>query len=69
MQSGIFFGYVGLVDGILERLLEEMPDTRMVVATGGQAEMVAEGSRFIRQVDPMLTLVGLRLIYERNRGS
>jgi type III pantothenate kinase len=69
MQSGIFYGYVGLVDGILERLLEEMPDTRMVVATGGQAEMVAEGSRFIRRVDPMLTLVGLRLIYERNRGS
>ena len=69
MQSGIYYGYVGLVDGILERLLAEMPDTKMVVATGGQAEMVAEGSRFIRQVDPMLTLVGLRLIYERNRGS
>lgn len=69
MQSGIYYGYIGLVDGILERLLAEMPDTRMVVATGGQAEMVAEGSRFIRQVDPMLTLVGLRLIYERNRPS
>ena len=68
MQSGIFYGYVGLVDGILERLLAEMPDTKMVVATGGQAEMVAEGSRFIQRVDPMLTLVGLRLIYERNRG-
>jgi type III pantothenate kinase len=46
-----------------------MPDTKMVVATGGQAEMVAEGSRFIRQVDPALTLIGLRLIYERNRGA
>lgn len=69
MQSGIFYGYVGLVDGILERLLQEMPDTRMIVATGGHAEMVAEGSRFIRQVDPMLTLVGLRLIYERNRAG
>jgi type III pantothenate kinase len=69
MQSGIYYGYIGLVDGILERLLAEMPDTRMVVATGGQAEMVAEGSRFIRKVDPMLTLVGLRLIYERNRTS
>ena len=68
MQSGIFYGYVGLVDGILERLLAEMPDTKMVVATGGQAEMVAAGSRFIQRVDPMLTLVGLRLIYERNRG-
>jgi type III pantothenate kinase len=38
------------------------------VATGGQAEMIASGSRFIREVDPMLTLVGLKLIYERNRG-
>jgi type III pantothenate kinase len=69
MQSGIYYGYIGLVDGILERLLGEMPDTKMVVATGGQAEMVAEGSRFIRQVDPALTLIGLRLIYERNRGA
>jgi type III pantothenate kinase len=68
MQAGIYYGYIGLVDGILERLLAEMPDTRSVVATGGQAELIAEGSRFIREVDPMLTLAGLKLIYDRNRG-
>ncbi len=67
MQSGIFYGYVGLVDGILERLLAERPDTRTVVATGGQAELVASGSRYIQKVDPGLTLLGLKLIYERNR--
>jgi type III pantothenate kinase len=67
MQAGIYYGYIGLVDGILARLLEEMPDTRTVVATGGQADLIAEGSRYIRQVDPMLTLAGLKLIFDRNR--
>lgn len=66
MQAGIYFGYVGLVDGILERLLAELPDTRTIVATGGQAEMIASGSRYLKIVDPMLTLTGLKLIYERN---
>jgi type III pantothenate kinase len=68
MQAGIYYGYVGLVDGILERLLAEMPDVKTVVATGGQADLIASGSKFIRQVDPMLTLIGLKLIYDRNRG-
>jgi len=68
MQAGIYYGYVGLVDGILERLLAEMPDVKTVVATGGQADLIASGSKYIRQVDPMLTLIGLKLIYERNRG-
>jgi type III pantothenate kinase len=67
MQAGIYYGYIGLVDGILERLLAEIPGVKTVVATGGQAEMIASGSRFIREVDPMLTLVGLKLIYEKNR--
>ncbi|HVR97990.1 MAG TPA: type III pantothenate kinase [Thermoanaerobaculia bacterium] len=67
MQAGIYYGYIGLVDGILERLLAEIPDIRTVVATGGQADLIAGGSRYIRQVDPMLTLVGLKLIYDRNR--
>lgn len=69
MQAGIYFGYVGLVDGILERLLAEQPKPKAVVATGGQAEMIAEGSRFITVVEPTLTLTGLRIIYERNRGA
>ena len=69
MQAGIYYGYIGLVDGILERLHAEVPGLRAVVATGGQAEMVADGSRFITHTDTMLTLVGLRLLYDRNRGA
>ncbi len=68
MQAGIYYGYVGLVDGILERLVAEIPGLKNVVATGGQAELIASGSRYIQKVDPMLTLVGLKLIYEKNRG-
>jgi len=67
MQSGLFFGYVGLVDGILERLREELPGLETVVATGGLAEMIAEGSARITRVEPMLTLIGLKLVHERNR--
>lgn len=68
MQAGIFYGYVGLVDGILERLHAEIPGIKTVVATGGQADLIAASSKHIREVDPMLTLVGLKLIYDRNRG-
>lgn len=67
MQAGIYYGYVGLVDGILERLMAEVPGIRTVVATGGQADLIATGSKYIREVDPLLTLAGLKLIYERNR--
>ena len=68
MQAGIYYGYIGLVDGILERLTAELPGLRTVVATGGQADLIAAGSKYIREVDPLLTLVGLKLIYEKNRG-
>ncbi len=68
MQSGIYYGFVGQVDGILKRLHEEMPDLKGVVATGGLAELIAEGSEFIHEVNPMLTLVGLKLIYDRHHG-
>jgi type III pantothenate kinase len=71
IQSGLYYGYIGLVDGILERMLNEMrtPDsaTPKVIATGGLARLVAEDSKFIETIDDMLTLEGLRLIYERNR--
>ena len=71
IQSGLYYGYIGLVDGILERMLNEMrtPDsaTPKVIATGGLARLVAEDSRFIETIDDLLTLEGLRLIYERNR--
>ncbi|HVT19204.1 MAG TPA: type III pantothenate kinase [Thermoanaerobaculia bacterium] len=68
MQAGIYYGYVGLVDGILERLLGEIPGVKTVLATGGQAELIASGSKYIRQVEPLLTLAGLKLIHELNRG-
>jgi type III pantothenate kinase len=67
MQAGIYYGYIGLVDGILERLTAELPGLKGVVATGGQAPLIASGSKYIRDVDPDLTLTGLKLIYERNR--
>ncbi len=69
MQSGIYYGFVGQVDGILSRLHREMPDLVTVVATGGLAELIAEGSQFIREVNPMLTLVGLKLIHDRQPVS
>lgn len=67
MQSGVYFGYIGLVDGILARLHGELPGLETVVATGGQAELIAGGSRFITEVDPGLTLMGLKLLHDRNR--
>jgi type III pantothenate kinase len=68
IESGFYYGYIGLVDGILERLLAEIPAITNVVATGGQAELIASGSRYIREVNDLITLIGLKLIHERNRG-
>ena len=69
MQAGIYYGYLGLVDGILERLRGEMPDLATVVATGGQAELMAAGSRWIERTEPLLTLIGLRRVHELNRRT
>lgn len=67
MQSGIYYGAVGMIDGVLERLIAELgPETR-VVATGGQAHLIVRGSRYLKQVDDNLTLDGLQRIWQRNR--
>jgi type III pantothenate kinase len=67
IQSGLYHGYAGLVDGVLERMIEEMGATPRVIATGGLASAVAAASRFIQEVDDTLTLEGLRLVYERTK--
>lgn len=69
MQSGIYFGYLGLVDGILSRMREEVKGLKKVVATGGLAALMAVDSEHIDEVDAELTLKGLKIIHDRNRGG
>jgi type III pantothenate kinase len=68
MQSGLYHGYVGLVDGVLRKMLDELGGAR-VIATGGLAPLITTGSELIELVDDTLTLEGLRLVYERSRES
>jgi type III pantothenate kinase len=67
MQSGLYHGYAGLVDGILKKMIEELGGKPTVIATGGLAPLIAKGSDFIEVVDENLTLEGLRLVYQRQK--
>jgi len=69
IQSGLYYGYAGLVDGILRRMIAELGEETRIVATGGLASLIAEASELVETVDDTLTLEGLRLIYERNRSK
>lgn len=66
MQSGVYYGYIGLVDGIVERLQQEVKGQAKVVATGGMAELIGSGTKTIDTINPLLTLEGLYFIYRRN---
>ena len=69
IQSGLYFGYLSLVDGVIDRIAQEIGSSPRVIATGGLAELFGSGSQRIEEVDPLLTLTGLALIHERNRGG
>lgn len=68
IQSGIIYGYAGLVDEVVDRIKKEMDGEPYVIATGGLAEMIVPQTRNIKEINPMLTLEGLRLVFEMNRG-
>lgn len=69
LQSGIVYGFVGQVDGIVQRMIGEFSTTPLVVATGGFASLIARESKTILRVNPLLTLEGLRIIYQQHREN
>jgi len=69
LQSGLYYGYIGLVDGMLERIFAELGYQTRVIAAGGLAHMIAGNSRYITEIDDMLTLEGLSILFDRNRTA
>src|SRR5580704_3824859 len=68
MQSGLYYGALGLIDSMVERLLEKLGPETKVIATGGQARLISRDSKFLKVVDENLTLEGLELIWNRERA-
>jgi type III pantothenate kinase len=66
LQSGMYYGFAGQVDRIVERMTEELGSVQAVIATGGLAWLVKDECRTITAHEPMITLIGLRMVYERN---
>ena len=66
LQAGMYYGYAGLVDRIVERMIEELGPLRAVIATGGLAPVIIDQCRTITHHEPMITLIGLRMVFEKN---
>jgi type III pantothenate kinase len=69
MQSGLYYGVIGMIDGILERMLNQLGPGTQSIATGGQAELIIAGSKHLSHANPDLTLEGLQLIWQRTQQS
>lgn len=67
IQAGLFYGYLGLVDGIVRHMVKEMEREPAVIGTGGLAHLILAESETVQQIDPLLTMRGLQIIYDRNR--
>jgi type III pantothenate kinase len=68
IQSGLYYGNIALVDGMLERMIDELGEGTRVIATGGLAPLISRGSRLIEAVEANITLEGIRIVYERNQS-